>query len=60
MAASAEDLGALGPMIVSLGICAMFFATVAEMLFLVRVFASWASEKFSNRSNSLASSEGDS
>lgn len=60
MAVSAEDLGALGPMIVSLGICAMFFATAAELLFLVRVLARWASAKISNRSNCLASSDGDS
>ena len=51
MAASAEDLGALGPMIVSLGICAMFFATAGELLFLIRVFARWAAQKLSNPSD---------
>jgi cytochrome b subunit of formate dehydrogenase len=48
MAASAEELGAVGPMLVSLGVCAMLFAIIGELLFLIRVFARWAARKLFN------------
>lgn len=46
MAYTAGDLGPLGPILISIGICVMLFAALAEALFLTRQFLAYMSRRY--------------